>query len=54
MTLPENCVRDYRANYRQSASEPWQFGDYVDSWTFSDRRPQTTVTELQCNSQYAF
>ena len=34
-------VRDTRANFRQSASEPWRGSvrQYVDSYTFSNRRP---------------
>ena len=47
-------VRDTRTNFRQSASQPWQFGNYVDSSTFSNRRPQTTVDGLRCNTQYEF
>ena len=47
-------VRDTRVNYRQFASEPWEFGSYVDSLTFGDRRPQTTVDGLRCNTQYEF
>ena len=48
---------DYRVNYRQSASESWMFGNYVDTQTFSNHRPQATVPRegsLRCNTEYEF
>ena len=47
-------VRDVRVNYRQSATQPWRFGSYVESLTFSDLRPVAIVDGLQCNTQYEF
>ena len=47
-------VRDYRANYRQSATDPWEFGAYADIATFNTLRPRTTVDGLRCNTPYEF
>ena len=49
-------ARDYRVNYRRSASDSWTLGNYVTSESFGTQRPQTTVPRetagaLQCNTQ---
>ena len=46
--------RDYRANYRQSSSQPWGFGAYADIPTFNSVRPRATVDDLRCNTRYEF
>ena len=43
-----------RVRYQTSGSGSWTFGAYVDISTWSNSRPQATVTGLTCNTEYDF